>query len=568
MAHLLEFEQRVPTCQVPPWLQQVTGPLVLQEWRRDLASHPDQQFKEYITAGIARGFRIGFDYKRVSCKPALTNLYSAEENSEVVQAYLDKEVAMQRVVGPVPPVQLPPGTQVSPFGVIPKSGQPGRWRLIVDLSHPEGRSVNSGIEADLCSMHYLRLDEVTQRIMEMGKGTEMAKMDIESAYRMVPIFPGDRLLLAMRWKGQFFFDTRLPFGLRSAPKIFSAVADALQWSLVQAGVTWVAHYLDDFITLGRKESKECGSNLDCILATCRRLGVPVARAKCEGPTTSLVFLGFLIDSTQMTVSLPEPKLQRTLRLVAEWSGRKAGRKRELESLLGHLQHAATVVRPGRSFVRRLIELLSSVVGHDRWVRLNASARSDLMWWQSFMGQWNGVSLIPNQQLEATVETDASGSWGCGGRWGGKWFQWKWEGPSSEWLIASKELLPILFAVAIWGKNWRGQRVNCRCDNMAVVAVINAGRAKDRSLMHLLRCLFFWTAHYSIHLRASHVPGVSNVAADALSRNDFSRFLQVVPEAEPNPESIPEQLVVLLAKEQPDWVSPRWTQLFRDCCRLV
>ena len=397
MAHLLEFEQRVPTCQVPTWLQQVTGPLVLQECRRDLASHPDQQFKEYITTGITRGFCIGFDYKRVTCKPALTNLYSAEENSEVVQAYLDKEVAMQRVIGPVPLVQLPPGTQMSPFGVIPKSGQPGRWRLIVDLSHPEGRSVNSGIEADLCSMHYLRLDEVTQRIMEMGEGTEMAKMDIESAYRMV----------------------------RSAPKIFSAVADALQWSLVQAGVTWVAHYLDDFITLGKKESKECRSNLDCILATCRRLGVPVAQAKCEGPTTSLVFLGFLIDSTQMTVSLPGPKLQRTLRLVTEWSGRKAGRKRELESLLGHLQHAATVVRPGRSFVRRLIELLSSVVGHDRWVRLNASARSDLMWWQTFMGQWNGVSLIPNQQREAEVETDASGSWGCGGHWGGKWFQWKW-----------------------------------------------------------------------------------------------------------------------------------------------
>ena len=192
-------------------------------------------------------------------------------------------------------------------------------------------------------------------------------MDIESAYRIISVHPSDRRLLGMQWRGQVFFDTRLPFGLRSAPKIFTAVADALQWSFQRQGVTWVAHYLDDYTTMGAPEGEECQANLDTMLSTCRRLGVPVAPAKCAGPTTVMVFLGFQLDTDQLVVRLPQDKLRRTVALVREWMGRRAGKKRELESLLGHLQHAAVVIRPGRTFVRRLIELLSTVQGHDRWV---------------------------------------------------------------------------------------------------------------------------------------------------------------------------------------------------------
>ena len=97
------------------------------------------------------------------------------------------------------------------------------------------------IKPELYSLQYLRVDEVVRQVM--GQGTLMAKMDIESAYRNVPVHPADRLLLGMQWKGDVFFDTRLPFGLRLAPKIFSAVADALQWIFREKGVSWVAHSL-------------------------------------------------------------------------------------------------------------------------------------------------------------------------------------------------------------------------------------------------------------------------------------------------------------------------------------
>ena len=540
--------------------------MVLQQWTRDLAQLPDQAFRGYILSGIANGFHIGFSYQSHRCSSAGSNMQSALENSEVVQDYLDKEVALHRIVGPM---LSPPGTQLSPFGVIPKSNQPGKWRLIVDLSSPDSRSVNAGIEPELCSLNYLRLDEVIQQIARIGRNTQLAKMDIESAYRMVPVHPGDRHLLAVQWKGRIFFDTRLPFGLRSAPKIFSAVADALQWVFCRQGVTWVAHYLDDFITMGPPGGRECQSNIDLMLVACRRLGVPIAPEKCAGPASVMVFLGFELNTDEMVIRLPHGKLQRILSLIREWVGKKSCRKRELESLLGHLQHAATVVRPGRTFVRRLIELVAAFKHADHWIRLSGATRSDSIWWLTFMEGWNGVSLMPTlEPIAIPLETDASGSWGCGARWGRRWFQWAWADPSNEWSIAPKELLPIIFALVIWGKQWGGRQVECRCDNMAVVSVVNSGRAKDEVLMHLLRCLFFVAAHLHIHIRASHVPGVNNVAADALSRNDFPRFLQAVPEVDRQSSLIPRALVDLLVRERPDWTSPRWAQLFSASCRQV
>ena len=146
-------------------------------------------------------------------------------------------------------------------------------------------------------------------------------------------------------------------------------------------MSWVAHYLDDFVTVGAPDSLECQSNLDRMLLACRRLGVPVAQEKCAGPATRMVFLGFELDSLEMIIRLPEEKLGCTMQLIKEWGSRKACKKRDLESLVGHLQHVAMVVRPGGTFVRWLIELLSSVRSHNHWVRLNVSTRSDLTWWQ-------------------------------------------------------------------------------------------------------------------------------------------------------------------------------------------
>ena len=117
------------------------------------------------------------------------------------------------MIGPLAPETVP-FVQISPFGVIPKS-EPGKWRLIVDLSPPEGASVNDGISKELCSLSYVRVDDIVPVIHRLGRGTLLAKLDIQTAYHMVPVHPDDGQLLGIVWKGCIYIDTALPFGLRS-----------------------------------------------------------------------------------------------------------------------------------------------------------------------------------------------------------------------------------------------------------------------------------------------------------------------------------------------------------------
>ena len=80
-------------------------------------------------------------------------------------------------------------------------------------------------------------------VLQLGQGSQLAKIDVKNAFRIIPVHPDDRHPLGMQWSD---VDCILLFGLRSAPKIFNAVADALQWCLRHKGIEFIYHYLDDF----------------------------------------------------------------------------------------------------------------------------------------------------------------------------------------------------------------------------------------------------------------------------------------------------------------------------------
>ena len=90
--------------------------------------------------------------------------------------------------------------QISQFGVTPKRNQPGKWRLITDLSYPKHHSVNDGIPKNLCSLSYITVDDAIKKIIETGPNTLLAKVDIKHAFRLLPVHPADRHLLTMEWK--------------------------------------------------------------------------------------------------------------------------------------------------------------------------------------------------------------------------------------------------------------------------------------------------------------------------------------------------------------------------------
>ena len=113
---------------------------------------------------------------------------------------------------------------------------------------------------------------VANRALALWRGALLAKIDVKQAYRMVPVHSEDGFLLGMKWEGKVLVDKTLPFGLRSAPPIFSALADALAWSMRQKGVE---HYIDDFITVGKPGSPECRANLEETLRICEATGTPI-----------------------------------------------------------------------------------------------------------------------------------------------------------------------------------------------------------------------------------------------------------------------------------------------------
>ena len=491
---------------------------------------------------------------------------SARDHPEVVRDYLAGECAEGRILGPFPAGSLP-GLQVSRFGVIPK-GKSGKWRLIVDLSSPEGKSVNDGIDSDLCSMSYVTVDGAVEVIRQTGRGSFLAKVDVRQAYRIVPVHPEDRPLLGMMWEGSLFVDSALPFGLRSAPKIFSALADALEWLIRNEGVESVMHYLDDYLLVARTQ-EGCHEALQKLLGIFERLKVPVAPEKLEGPGTKLKFLGIELNTEEMSLRLPAEKLAELRMLVASWLGKRFCTVKELESLVGKLQHASKVIRPGRTFMRRMFELLRGARRGQRFVRLNTPIKSDLQWWHLFMAHWNGVAMMTNLSQGASgphLYSDASGTFGCGAWWGDKWFQLPWPQENGYSSIAQKELLPIVLACILWGAAWRGALVTAHCDNMAVVEVVNSGYSKDGALAQLLRVLFFARAQWEVEIKAVHIPGRQNVLADALSRNKMQLFFSQAPGAIREPTEVPTQLVELLVTVQPDWMSPAWSRLFTNCLR--
>ena len=189
-----------------------------------------------------------------------------------------------------------------------------------------------------------------------------------------------------------------------------------------------------------------------------------------------------------------------------------------------------------------------------------------------MQAWNGVSFLECSPIpraaDAYIETDASGSWGCGALFNNLWFQLEW---STDWKpmdIMAKELVPIVSSCAIWAPLLPRKILEFKCDNQGLVNAINKGSSKEPVVMHLLRSLWFFSAFFEITIRADHIPGVLNTAADKLSRNQAAQFLRSYPNASCIPTKIPISLLRIVPPVRLDWTSRAFTRHFRCIIKLT
>jgi hypothetical protein len=233
---------------------------------------------------------------------------------------------------------------------------------------------------------------------------------------------------------------------------------------------------------------------------------------------------------------------------------------DLQSLCGKLQFAAKVVRRGRAYLRRLIDLTREIkakpgVTPHQQFPLTRSARADVRWWRDFLVDWNGKSLFYESQWKdsETIQlfTDASGK-GFGGHFGAKrWFRGQWSPEQLQRAWRKKhismpflELHSLVQAATVWGHLWSSMRITFRCDCQPAFYAINSMSSTDSDKQRLLRHMDLTAARHGFDYRAVWVAGKANAIADYLSRrSDDQEFSlaglrKLMPEANAEPDPMP------------------------------
>lgn len=520
--------------------QTLPTPIKIERLAYHLTGYPPKLYDELVT-GFSEGFKIGF--KGIARDKFSKNLNSAYDLPQVIDSKLAKEIELGRIKGPFP---VPPldNFQVSPIGAVPKKAQ-NEFRMIQHLSFPEGDSVNDFISKEDTSVQYASVDDAIHIIKVLGRDCAMAKCDVRSAFRIMPLHPTEYNLFGIYWRGEYYYDCVLPMGCASSCKIFELFSTALEWiAKEKLGVSHIIHILDDFLIIA-PSLQLCQEALRKFLSLCEDIGVPMADEKTEGPTRILTFAGIELDCVKGQARLPLEKIEKCKAAIQETLSRKKVSLRQLQSLIGLLNFACKVVTPGRVFLRRLINLTIGVKKPHHMIRVNQGARQDLAIWQTFFGSFNGTSVfLDNTWLSSETlkfYTDAAKSSGFGIIFGKKWAMGKWPDSWKQRDISFLELFPIVLGVLLWGPELRDKRILFLTDNQSIVYVINKQTSKDRSLLSLIRKLVLICLTHNILFRAKHISGKKNDLADSLSRFQVTRFKSLARNMDQSPTEIPPHL---------------------------
>lgn len=516
-----------------------------------MIDYPNQAFVEYLITGLQHGFDIGID-TYITTTFECRNNKTARDQPLLVSSLLEAETLKGYLIGPFAssPFDI---YRINPLGIA-EGKYSKKKRLIVDMSAPHDSplgitSINDLIDKEKFSLTYVKIDDAIQTLQKLGKGSWLCKTDITDAFKQIPVLQSQWHLQGIKHLDQYFFYTRLVFGCRSSPKIFDTLASTIKWiAMNNYGLAHIFQLLDDFLAIDPPSSEsEAYRTMAVLTMIFARLNIPLSAHKTVGPTHVLEYLGIILDALLMEARLPQDKIQRICNMLDSFLTKPNVTKRDLLSLLGHLNFASRVIVAGRSFISYLLALAKSVPEMYHRVYITDDCRSELTMWYKFLQQWNGRSFfLMNEAILASdfdLFTDASSTIGYGGFFKGHWFACSW--PESVTLaddnlsMAFLELVPIVMAAVLWGSQWATHRIKFHCDNQATVAIINKGRSQSIAIMPLMRRLTLCAMENCFTLSADYLPGAQNSIADSLSRFQWDRFRQLAPHANQYPEACPD-----------------------------
>ena len=400
--------------------------------------------------------------------------------------------------------------------VVPKKD--GGWRPIINLKY---------LNSYLHTPHF-KLESIQSLKDVLLVNHYMVKVDLKDAYLTVPMHHTAYKYLRFSWKGKCYEFTSLPFGLAPAPLIFTKLLKPIVAFLRSQGVRLLV-YLDDILLMALSKAR-LKEHFAIAINLLNNLGFLLNLKKCiTEPSQVMEFLGFVINSVEMTLSLPESKVSKIKKERRHAQNQHSMTGRQLAHLIGLLSACIPAVLEAPLHYRALQRLRHQAVGptrnsFDRSIAISQEARQDLSWWiHNLSVHISRPILRPSPSL--TLETDASTlGWGAfcqetdmttGGRW-----STSDQKNHINWL----ELQGAFLALQSFVAKRREIHVLLLMDSQVAISYINKkGGTHSRKLSTLALDLWNWCIQRSITVHAEHVPGRMNVKADYESRhfNDSS-----------------------------------------------
>ena len=492
----------------------------------------DQDF-DFLISGVTQGFT--FDIQEYTgTTPYQVPNYVPDEHVGKVTTAVEREIELGRTIRS----SLSRVSGTAAIGVVDKQRSGFvKHRIIHDLSRPEGVSTNDRSSFDS------RVFPTVRNAMDLLRpGQFMSKVDVSEFYRNFPSAFVHWKDLSFRWKihgldeETILSETRLPFGLSSAPGITDRFTSAIVRLMRSKGYT-VIGYLDDFLLIGNSY-EECLEAHEFLIWLLGDLGLPVSLDKCELPRRTIVFLGVELSTEApggiCTAGVDEARVAHVLDSIKSLLCSKTVSARKVEAVLGLLTFVSQVIWGSRMFLRSAYQTLKVVnrKGSRRFVSLSEGTRRDLKWWDRIIRAQSTRRMIIGLVFPVSNflwTTDASTSWGMGAFYQGTWFALSWvelrsmqQKPIYPFRCVGSshinylELFAVYWSLKTWGAQMSGLCLPIFTDSIVVRGMLRKLTGQP-VFIPLLKEIWLMLLRFGIRLRPFYINTLDNILADCLSR---------------------------------------------------
>lgn len=526
-------------------------------WERALADAGILDEFGDIPLGLRQGFLCGLENVSLASTFIPPNHFTSKDDEDFIISKYNEEIAFGRISPGYEPdtlFSLIGHFRTAPLAVINNGGT--KRRVIVNHSFPKNKlhidldnlpynslnkyvmdpsctSINTIIDSTNFQCAWGSFSECYLLVADAPEGTQAAVFDVDAAFRNIPTHPSARPFLAIMIKGRIHLDHVLNFGASPSPGIFGRVADAAVQIYLARGIEAMIKWVDDFVFLRYPSHRLSNGtymfnyNADLIWKVADELGWPWAPAKFIDFAPFFNYIGFLWNFPAKVVELPEKKKLKYLERLAPWTHRSTHTLKEVESLIGTLNHVCLVVPEGRSHMISLYKFRGGfrATHHSEMRhRLSADATDDTEWWRGRLQEpFVGMKIVrPPPPLNTSVFVDASTTWGIGLVLDGKWLAWQlkegWRSEDREIGWAEMVAVELATRALVTGK-YSQCHIIVRSDNQGVVGALKAGKSRGIQQNLILREIVKLLQAHELWISTIWVPSLEN-PADGPSRGVF------------------------------------------------